>query len=253
MKATRRSTPRPLIGISMRLDPSQKHFYLQSNYSQAVHAAGGAPVMVPLIPDKRAISRLVDRLDGIVLSGSGSDVNPRCYGAQKIAACGDVHPERDKTDFLLLKEAFRRRMPVLAICFGVQSLNVFLGGTLIQDIPSQWDHPVSHALEESKPTRKNLENFCSHPISIERDSLLFKLAGHKTQARVNSSHHQAIDHIANDLKVTAHASDGIIEGVELKSKNHFVIGVQWHPEKGFEKDSLSQRIFHCLVQEAGRL
>jgi putative glutamine amidotransferase len=259
MKSTRRSTPRPLIGISMRLDPSQKHFYLQSNYSEAVHAAGGAPVMVPLIPDKAAIRRLVDGLDGIVLSGSGSDIDPSWYGARKIAACGDIHTERDKTDFLLLEEAFRRRLPVLAICFGVQSLNVFLGGTLIQDIPSQRPKALNHVLSRRAPSnrklavaRKNPENFCAHLIEVSPQTLLATLVGARSTVRVNSSHHQAIDRAAAELKVTAVAPDGIIEGVELKSKNHFVMGVQWHPEKGFEKDSLSQRIFHRFVQEAAR-
>ncbi|MDD5543813.1 MAG: gamma-glutamyl-gamma-aminobutyrate hydrolase family protein [Acidobacteriia bacterium] len=252
MKSTRRSARRPLIGISMRLDPSQKHFYLQSNYSQAVCAAGGAAVMVPLIPDKGAIAQLVDRLDGIVLSGSGSDIDPSWYGARKIAACGDVHTDRDKTDFLLLEEAFRRQMPVLAICFGVQSLNVFLGGTLIQDIPSQRPKALEHALSRRAPSKANPENFCTHRIEVLPGTLLSTLVGTHSVVRVNSSHHQAIDRAAAELQVTALAPDGIIEGVELKSKNHFVMGTQWHPEKGFEKDSLSQRIFNRFIQKAGR-
>jgi putative glutamine amidotransferase len=100
------------------------------------------------------------------------------------------------------------------------------------------------------PTRKNPENFCAHPISVEHSSLLFELAGRKKSVRVNSSHHQAIDTLAPGLTITAWAPDGIIEGVELSSDRHFVFGTQWHPEKDFERDSLSQAIFKRFVSEA---
>lgn len=242
------SSARPLIGISMRLDPGQTKFYLQSNYSEAIQAAGGTPILVPLIPERNSIHNLVASLDGIVLSGSGSDIDPRHYGARKSPMCGENHPLRDKTDFLLLEEAFKRKLPVLAICFGIQSLNVFLGGTLIQDIPNQCPRALEHSLPDSKINKKNPEGFCGHRITIEPDSLLYKLSGKRSQVRVNSSHHQAIETIARDLKITARATDGIIEGVELGSKDHFVFGTQWHPEKGFEEDGLSQAIFRRFVQ-----
>jgi putative glutamine amidotransferase len=248
----RLSKERPLVGISMRLEPAQRQFYLQTNYSEAIEAAGGAPALVPLIPEKSFIRSLVDTFDALVLSGSGSDVDPHRYGARKHPQCDEIHSVRDETDFLLLEEAFRRRIPVLAICFGIQSLNVFLGGTLVQDIPSQWPHAIDHSVSKAKPTKKNPENFCAHPVSLEHYSLLFELAGKKKNVRVNSSHHQAIDHLARGLMITARAPDGIIEGVELKSDRHFVLGTQWHPEKDFERDSLSQAIFKRLVNEAKR-
>lgn len=233
----------------MRLDPAQKKFYLQTNYSEAIARAGGSPVLVPLIPERSSIRNLVDSLDGIVLSGSGSDIDPRRYGARKIRQCGAIHRERDEIDFLLLEESFRRKLPLLAICFGVQSLNVFLGGTLIQDISTQCPHALHHELPAA-PSPSNLENFCAHPVSIARDSLLFRLARRKERAIVNSSHHQAIDRVAGDLRVTATAPDGIVEGVELKSTDHFVLGTQWHPEKGFARDALSRAIFGRFVCEA---
>jgi putative glutamine amidotransferase len=243
---------RPLIGISMRLSPASGKFYLQTNYSEAVAAAGGIPVLIPLIPERSIIGTMADRLDGILLPGSGSDVDPKLYGSQKIRKCGEIHTARDKTDFLLLEKAFKRRLPLLAICFGIQSLNVFLGGTLIQDIPSQCQGALAHELQRSKATKTNPENFCTHRVNIEEVSQLYELAGKKTSAVVNSSHHQAIETIARNLKVTARATDGIIEGVELQSKDHFVFGTQWHPEKGFERDKLSQAIFKGFVQEAGK-
>lgn len=249
---TKSKTPnKPLIGISMRLDPARKKFYLQTNYSEAIAQAGAASLLAPLIPDRKSMRRLVDSLDGIVLSGSGSDIDPQRYGARKIPQCGAIHPERDETDFLLLEEAFKRKMPLLAICFGVQSLNVFLGGTLIQDIPTQCPEALDHELS-APSTASNPENFCAHPVAIAHDSLLFKLAGRKGSVKVNSSHHQAIERVARDLHVTATAPDGIVEGVELKSENHFVFGTQWHPEKGFERDALSQAIFRRFVNEAKR-
>ncbi len=234
----------------MRLDPAQKKFYLQTNYSEAIAQAGGTPILVPLIPNRRSLRHLIDSLDGIVLSGSGSDIDPHRYGARKIPQCGAIHRERDETDFLLLEESFKRRLPLLTICFGVQSLNVFLGGTLIQDIPTQCPNALEHTLPRKQSTVSNPESFCSHAITIEPDSLLFKLAGRKTAVRVNSSHHQAIDRVAGDLRVTATAPDGIVEGVALKSNSHFVFGTQWHPEKGFERDELSQAIFRRFVKEA---
>lgn len=243
---------RPLIGISMRLDPAQQKYYLQTNYSEAIEAAGGAPSLVPLIPDKGFIQNLVNTFDAVVLSGSGSDVDPRRYGARKHPQCDEIHSARDETDFLLLEEAFRRHIPVLAICFGIQSLNVFLGGTLVQDIPSEWPHAMDHSLSKAKPTKKNPENFCAHLISVEPNSLLFELNGKKKSVRVNSSHHQAIDKLARGLTITARAPDGIIEGVELQSDRHFVLGTQWHPEKNFERDPLSQAIFKRFVGEAKR-
>lgn len=242
----------PFIGISTRWNTPREIFYLQPNYSQAIHAAGGTPVLVPLIPDKNLIRNLVDVLDGIMLSGSAGDVGPHHYGARKHQKCGEVQPVRDETDFLLLEEVFKRKLPVLAICFGIQSLNVFLGGTLIQDIPSQCPGALTHSLEAARPSRKNPEGFCSHPVHVERDSLLFELAGRKAEAHVNSSHHQALDRVARDLKITARAPDDIIEAVELKFGSHFVFGTQWHPEKGFERDSLSQAIFKRFVIEARR-
>ncbi len=247
MRAIRR-THRPLIGIPMRQDVLQKKFYLQSNYSEAIAHAGGVPILIPLIPERKSFHDLVSSLDGVVLSGSGSDLNPELYGDRKIPQCGDVHPSRDATDFLLLEETFKRKLPLLAICFGIQSLNVFLGGTLIQDIPTQCPGALPHETDSKRPSAKNPEHFCSHLIQIERDSLLFSLARGQSQARVNSSHHQAIRKLSPGLKITASAPDGIIEGVELKSRGHFVLGTQWHPEKSFEGDLLSLAIFKKFVE-----
>src|SRR5437868_10462604 len=128
---------RPRIGITMRIELETNRFYLARQYSEAVEAAGGAPVHISLIPKREYISSLMEGLDGILLPGSDSDVDPLRYGRDPHPKLGSVHPLKDETDMLVLKEIERRGMPLLAICFGMQALNVARGGTLIQDIGSQ--------------------------------------------------------------------------------------------------------------------
>lgn len=233
----------PLIGITTRLD-TENNFYLRRYYGEAVHAAGALPVYIPLIPDREYLSRLIDRLDGLLLSGSNSDVDPLHYNEEPHPKLGPVCAERDGTDLLLLELAEARALPTLGICFGLQSLNVQRGGSLIQDIGSQIGKPIKH--EQGIPANRQ-----SHHIEIEADSLLARWAG-GTRARVNSSHHQAIKAVGRDLRVIAYASDGVIEAVVDPRPDRFVVGVQWHPEIGHEADALSQIIFLRFVEEAAR-
>jgi putative glutamine amidotransferase len=245
-RAISSSTPtvRPLIGVTMRLYEPENSFYLRRFYAEAVEAAGGAPVYIPLIPRRESLAALADRLDGLLLSGSNSDCDPARYGEEPHPKLGDVTPERDETDLALLELAEARAMPVLAICFGLQSLNVARGGSLIQDIESQIANPIKH--EQGQPARRP-----SHHIAIEPDSLLAELAG-QSNVRVNSSHHQAIQRLGQNLRVIARAPDGVIEAVQDARGDRFVLGVQWHPEAGWEHDPLSQAIFQRFVAEASK-
>ncbi len=231
---------RPLIGIISRLDLEENTHYLRRYYSEAVAAAGGLPVLIPLLPDREYLTALISRLDGLVLSGSNSDVDPWRYGEEPLPCQGTVVPERDETDLLLLSLAEERRMPLLGICFGMQSLNVSRGGTLIQDIESQVTGALKH--EQGRPADR-----ASHSLRIEADSLLAQLAGSET-ARVNSSHHQALKGVGQHLRVIARAPDGVIEAVIDPRADRFVLGVQWHPEVGWQKDQLSQAIFKRLIE-----
>ena len=228
------TTNRPLIGITERLN-MEDTFYLRRYYSEAVEAAGGVPIHIPLIPDREYLSALFDRLDGLVFSGSDSDLDPAFYGEDSHPKLGPVFPERDQTDLMLLELAETLAMPVLAICFGMQSLNVSRGGTLIQDIESQVTNPIKHEQGQvySRP---------SHSIKIEADSLLAQLAA-GASVRVNSSHHQAVAKVGRDLRVIASAPDDVIEAVVDTRTDRFVLGVQWHPEVAWQQDRLSQAIF----------
>src|SRR2546426_6908567 len=135
---------RPRIGITMRIELETNRFYLARYYSEAVEAAGGLPVLIPLIPRADFVKGVLDNLDGVLLPGSDSDVDPLRYGREPHPQLGSVHPIKDETDLLVLAEIEARAMPVFAICFGVQILNVFRGGTLIQDIASQHPNAINH-------------------------------------------------------------------------------------------------------------
>jgi putative glutamine amidotransferase len=232
---------RPLIGITTRLS-AEENFYLRRYYAEAVEGAGGAPVYIPLIPDRVYLSALCERLDGLVLSGSNSDLDPVYYGEEPHQKLGAVLPDRDETDLILLEVAERLATPVLGICFGMQSLNVARGGSLIQDLASQMPEAVKHE-------QGQVINRPSHHIRIEARSMLAELAGSET-ARVNSFHHQAINKVGRDLQVIARAPDGVVEAIIDPRQDRFILGVQWHPEVGWEKDKFSQAIFKKFIEEA---
>lgn len=233
---------RPFIGITMRHELETERFYLGRHYGEAVAAAGGVPVHIPLIPDPELIKAFVERLDGLLLPGSASDVDPLRYEREPHAKLGPVHPLKDETDLLVLKEAEAKRLPLLAICFGMQVWNVHRGGSLIQDIASEV--PKAHQHEQGAPRERH-----SHRVSIRPESLLAGLAGEE-KALVNSHHHQALEHLGEGLQASAWSSDGLIEAVEDMREGRWALGVQWHPEIGWERDKLSANIFNLFLKAA---
>lgn len=235
---------RPLIGITTRLDLTAHTFYLRRYYAEAVTALGGVPVLIPLLAEKEYLHALAARMNGLLLSGSNSDLDPLHYGEEPHAQLGHVVAERDQTDLLLLEFAEAHNVPVLAICFGAQSLAVSRGGTLWQDVPSQLPKSLKH--DQGVPYDRP-----SHRIHIEPGSLLAELASDVT-ARVNTSHHQAIKEPGQHLHITARAHDGVIECVEDTRPDRFVLGVQWHPEYSWQTDALSQAIFRRFVAAAAQ-
>jgi putative glutamine amidotransferase len=240
-----RMNRRPRIGIPMRIELSTDRFYLSRHYSEAVEAAGGAPVHVSLIPKADYIDSVVAGLDGLLLPGSDSDIDPLRYGQQPHPKLGAVHPIKDETDLLLVEAAERRQLPVFAICFGMQVLNVARGGTLIQDIGSQLPEAIKH--EQGAPRDRP-----SHRVSLAEKTKLSRIAGVEA-AVVNSHHHQAIETLGADLIATAWSTDGIIEALEDPRADRFVIAVQWHPELGWEHDVISQRLFANFVMNAAEV
>jgi putative glutamine amidotransferase len=187
---------------------------------------------------------VVDGLDGVLLPGSDSDIDPLRYGQQPHPKLGAVHPIKDETDLVLIAAAERKRIPIFAICFGMQALNVSRGGTLIQDIGSQLPEAIKH--EQGVPRDRP-----SHRVTMLEKTRLSIIAGVEAAA-VNSHHHQAVETLGADLIATAWSTDGIIEAFEDPRPDRFVVAVQWHPELGWERDAISQRLFAAFVAEASK-
>lgn len=232
---------KPRIGITMRLELGTRRFYLGRDYSEALAGLGATPFHLSLIADKKYIAEAVKNLDGILLPGCDTDVEPLRYGEEPHPKLGRVITEKDETDLLILAEAEKRNIPVLAICFGMQVLNISRGGSLIQDIESQIPNSLQHS--QLAPLDRN-----SHSIKVEKDSFLSSLITSEN-AKVNSSHHQSVKAVGKDLKITARAKDGVIECIEDTRKNRFVLGVQWHPEVSWNSDDLSRRIFENFIEQ----
>jgi putative glutamine amidotransferase len=240
------SSRRPRIGVPYRTKNEEvtgKNFKVEK-YLDAVRQNGADPVPVSLLLLPSELRQLAQTLDGVLLTGSPADVDPARFGAARRPECDDPDPERERTDFALLDHAFAEQKPVLAICFGVQSLNVFLGGTLIQDIPSELRTQIKHDWEREKGAPETF-----HAAHIEPGSQLAGLAG-AAEATVNSSHHQSIQEPGRGLRVVGRAPDGVIEAVEWTGDLNWVMGVQWHPERMAGTDALAQSLFRGLVSAA---
>jgi putative glutamine amidotransferase len=194
------------------------------------------------VDDAALVREYVQRVQGVLLPGSSSDIDPRHYGATAHEKLGTLYPERDATDFAILDFAEQRKgIPVLGICFGIQSLNVYRGGSLVQDIPALVDRPVFHDEDDGKSPARHL-------VHVSEDSIVGRLAG-VAQMEVNSSHHQAVGSPGKNLRPVAFANDGVIEAVE-DTTGRFVVGVQWHPERGWQNDPFSKALFSKFIEQA---
>jgi putative glutamine amidotransferase len=228
---------KPVVGItSYEQEASWGHWKLPAtlipaSYVRSVENAGGRPVVIPPVAD--AVDETLDALDGLVLSG-GADIDPAHYEEDVHPMTTGLHPQRDEAELMLLEAALVREMPVLAICRGMQVLNVLRGGSLHQHLPERVAHD-GH--------REARGAFSEHDISVAGGSRTAAIIGH--EARVLSSHHQALERIGDGLDVVAWAGDGTVEAVEDPAQ--FAIGVLWHPEEGEDK-----RLFEALVDQARR-
>ncbi|HXQ24840.1 MAG TPA: gamma-glutamyl-gamma-aminobutyrate hydrolase family protein [Candidatus Acidoferrales bacterium] len=213
-------------------------------YLGSVRRAGGNPVPVSLALPTQELESLARTLDAFVLTGSPADIDPSRFGASRHAKGADPDLDRERVDFALLEHSFAENKPVLAICFGIQSLNVFLGGTLIQDIPSELGTLIEHDWEVEEGAGEPF-----HAARIEPGSRLAEMA-RASEVTVNSSHHQSIREPGRHLRIASRAPDGVIEAVEWTGDANWVMGVQWHPERMAETDALAQALFRELVAAA---
>jgi putative glutamine amidotransferase len=228
-------------------EPTSKDFSYNQRalpqYIAAIQSAGALATVVPLHERQDRVARLLAGVQGVLLPGSGYDLDPQSYGEARIPACNDPDPDRAAVDELLLQDAFNLRKPILAICYGVQALNVWRNGSLIQDLATAGKTEVNH-----RPGREVTE---AHPVRIAQGSRLAGVAQAAIDVQVNSSHHQAVRAPGDNLRVTAVCPvDGVIEGVELDSAEHFAIGLQWHPERTYTTSAFSRAIFSVFIRAA---
>jgi putative glutamine amidotransferase len=237
-----RKSRRPRIGIPWRtsVEEVQGRRRAYERYLRAVREAGGEPVEISLFLAPGELKRTAESVDGFVLPGSPADVEPRRFGSVAHPRNEKPDKRREHTDDGLLDHALVGGKPVLAICYGVQLLNVHLHGTLVQDIPSEMRNAMDH--DGSAGRDESL-----HPILIKSDGLA-ELAGGST-ARVNSSHHQSVGKPGRGLRIAARAPDGVIEALESTAGPGWMLGVQWHPER-MPHDAFAAALFGRLVKEA---
>jgi len=235
---------KPKIAVVPLIDKARQSYWMLPGYMKAVEAAGGIPFMLPLTSDESDIARMSCMFDGFLFTG-GQDINPGLYGERAEEVCGEVCHERDAMESALFKRVLELDKPVFGICRGLQMINVLLGGTLYQDIPTQFVSSVKIGHSQSPPYSKPV-----HDVRIEKDSLLQRIIG-KEVYKVNSYHHQGIKRLAEPLVAAAEAEDGLIEAVIMPDKK-FVLAVQWHPEFNYAEDEGSFRLFEAFIRSCGQ-
>jgi putative glutamine amidotransferase len=232
---------KPWIGLPTRYHEKSEYIGQIRHYLDAILWAGGLPLMIPTTGDREIVREYVSRAHGVLLPGSPTDVDPKHYGADPHEKLGKLYPERDATDFTILELVEQENLPAVGICFGAQSLNVYRGGSLVQDIPALVKDPVIHDEDDNKPAAR-------HFVRIAENSVIARLAG-RPEMEVNSYHHQSIADPGRDLRPVAFAPDGVVEAVE-DTRGRFILGVQWHPERGWKDDPFAKALFTAFIDQA---
>ena len=240
---------RPVIGIPADFAPapdttiSHPRWQLNETYVDAVHDAGGLPLILPVLPDQT--DQLMGLLDGVILSGGG-DIHPNRFNRPLHPLTDGISKERDELELRMFDAARARSIPILGICRGLQLVNVAMGGTLIQDIPDERPASSQHRQHLDGLARDDV----SHPVDLLPESQLARIY-RETRIMTNTYHHQAIDDLAEGLTITGWAEDGTVESVETAG-NPFLLAVQWHPETLYQRHTEHARIFTAFM-EAARL
>ena len=234
----------PLIGITSDYHKGGdifkgRTYFIGESYISAIREAGGIPIVLPYSLDAKVIEKLIDRIDGLLITGGNFDINPVFYGEDPIDKIGELNNKRTTFEMEIARIALGRDMSVLGICGGEQLLNVAGGGSLYQDIKAQVRGASSHQQKMSKSETH-------HSVIIETDTKLHSILECET-IEVNSTHHQSIRKIGKGFILNAKAPDGIVEGIESDS-HRFVLGVQWHPEFLCQKEKRFKRLFKAFVK-----
>jgi putative glutamine amidotransferase len=230
---------RPRIAIPVPHSNEEYAGRALPQYEHAVEMAGGEPVRIPLDQPPAQVMKLIERCDAVLLPGSKADIDPAKYDRPRDLRTHSSDSGRDTVDELLLQDAYNMRKPLLGICYGLQSLNVYRTGTLVQHIESRINHEAGRQVA------------VAHNIEVEQKSRLAEILGTAQSVPVNSSHHQSAEVIGDGLRAVAKcAEDGVVEAVEGTTPDHFVLAVQWHPERSVDEDEASRAIFRALVDAA---
>ena len=232
---------KPNIGLFATVD-NERLTSVLNPYIRAVELTGATPIIIPYLEGDEALDALIELCDGFIFTG-GVDIDPCHYGEEKMTACGDIHVYRDALELRAFPKIFNTGKPVMGICRGAQLINVALGGTLYQDIPSQLTDFIQHMQTEPKFSY-------SHDVTVLKDTPLYNLIG-KERMHANTFHHQAVKTLGQGLEVMAVADDGIIEAMYMPGERYFR-AYQWHPERLFDSDEYHKDIFRELVEAASK-
>ena len=243
VKASHAGTP-PLIGLISGLSNDGHAQTVGRSYTRSLINAGGVPVLLPTDLPEDMIEAALSQMDGILLTG-GSDVDPACYGQEKHEKTYGVLPIRDQLEFRAARFCVDRHIPLLGICRGIQSLTVALGGSLIQDLPSHNPSGLDHHASSKDANLKE-----AHQVDVRPGTRLAGIVG-PGMLGVNTYHHQAADRVPPCMVVSARATDGVIEAVEIPGDT-FILGVQWHPEAMADYQEQARAIFRAFVESASR-
>ena len=242
---------KPVIGVTPDFNAGDRQewggkeptYFLRARYVRAIEELGGVPLILPLVADRASRRRLLQGIDGLLLTGSGPDLNPTLYGERQRYRFQVVAERRSDFELNLVRQAIRDSIPTLAICGGMQTMNVACGGSLYQDISTEVSDALQHRQSPSA-TR------VSHSVAITAGSLLNRIVK-RSRMQVNSSHHQSVKAVGRALVTSATAPDGIVEAIEHPT-HRFFLGLQWHPEFLFERYLLHRRLFQAFLRAASR-
>lgn len=238
-----KNNKKPIIGLTMTQVVKENQIELWKEYVDSIAKAGGIPILLPSLADFSFYDEYLDEVDGLFITG-GDDIMPCEYGEEPLAGFKlewPMTPERDRFEIEITKKALERNMPVLGVCRGLQIINVVFGGTIFQDIDMQTNRSLKLKHFQECPYW-----YCQHEIIVDSNSKFYEIMDGEKNIRVNSMHHQAIGKLGTNISVSATAHDGIIEAIECNEYD-YAIGVQWHPERLYEREKKWYKLFHSFV------